>query len=387
VIVGNVIAFGRLLRQAGLDVHQGRILDLVEALTHLDLSVPEDVRAACRALLVHRPEDLAAFDRLFDAFWRQNRLGVPPREAPRQRSADRSPEDAASASTARAPAATTLEDTTRAHADGIAEVRGWSRLDRLSTKDFDTFTDDEVALAKAALTHLEWNPGQRRTRRWVRGPGHQIDLRRALAGSLRTGGDVVSLPRRVRRTRPRPVVLVCDVSGSMERYSRMLLQFAHAFGRRHRHVEAFVFSTRLSRITAAICGATIDRAVAAASRTVPDWAGGTRIGDALTALGRHPARRTLRRRPLVLLVSDGWDRGDPDVLRAAMARLQRRAHRLIWLNPLLGSADYAPLTRGLKAALPYVDDFLPVRTLGNVAELAVHLNTLARRPRPHRRWN
>jgi len=163
----------------------------------------------------------------------------------------------------------------------------------------------------------------------------------------------------------------------MERYSRMLLYFAHAVTQRHRRVETFLFSTRLTCVTRELRAAGPDEALAAVSASVTDWSGGTRIGAVLKEFHQRWRRRVLHGGPVVLIISDGWDRGDPDELGAQVARLQRSCHRLIWLNPLIGTADYAPLTRGLQAALPFVDDFLPVRTLTNLAELALHLNTLA----------
>ena len=185
------------------------------------------------------------------------------------------------------------------------------------------------------------------------------------------------LPRRVRRIRSRPLVLLCDVSGSMEQYSRMLLHFAYALMSRHHRVEAFLFSTRLTRITTQLRQHSPEHAIAAVSRSVQDWSGGTRIGEAIKEFHGRWARRALNGGAVVLLISDGWDRGDPAELRDQIARLQRRCHRLIWLNPLIGTDDYAPLTRGLQAALPFVDDFLPSRTLMNLAGLASHLNNLA----------
>jgi hypothetical protein len=172
------------------------------------------------------------------------------------------------------------------------------------------------------------------------------------------------------------VVLLCDVSGSMERYSRMLVQFAHALARRHRRVEAFLFSTTLTRITLQLRARRPNDALGAITTAVPDWSGGTRIGGALREFHQQWSRRALRGGPVVLLISDGWDRGDPEVLRDEVARLQRGCHRLIWLNPLIGTTGYEPLTRGLVAALPFVDDFLPARTLTNLADLALHLNAL-----------
>ena len=162
----------------------------------------------------------------------------------------------------------------------------------------------------------------------------------------------------------------------MERYSRMLLHFAHVIGLQHERVEAFLFSTTLTRITPALRRRRLDEAVTTVSKSVHDWSGGTRIGEALKELHQRWTRRLLRGGPVVLLISDGWDRGDPALLREQTARLQRSCHRLIWLNPLIGTRDYAPLTRGLQAALPFVDDFLPARTLTDLTDLAVHLNRL-----------
>ncbi len=255
-------------------------------------------------------------------------------------------------------------------------VATWSDRGGTANRDFAELTADELAEARRALARLAWTPGERRTRRWVRGRGARVDLRRAIAESLRTGGDVVRLPRRKRRIRPRPLVLLCDVSGSMERYSRMLLQFAHAVTRRHQRVETFLFSTRLTRVTRELRLSGADDALASVSRAVTDWSGGTRIGQAVREFHQRWSRRVLHRGPVVLLISDGWDRGDPVELGEQIARLQRSCHRLVWLNPLIGTTDYAPLTRGLQAALPFVDDFLPARTLNNLADLAVHLNAL-----------
>lgn len=363
----NLLVFGRLLRALGLDVHMGRMLDVLKALQYVDIGVRDEVYHTCRTLLVHRREDLKTFDRAFEIFWSRRDAGQARVRLDDQRDAD--------SATGSSGSVEMLGDAAAGEGEGRA-LRTYSAAAVLASKDFAEFTPDEVAVARAALDRLVWNPGQRRTRRWVRGTGPRVDLRRALAGSLRTGGDVIRLPRRTRRLRRRPIVLLCDVSGSMERYSRMLLHFAHALGRRHVRVEAFVFSTTLTRITGELRTRGLDAAVASAAHAVPDWSGGTRIGDALRVLHQRWMRRVLHGGPVVLLISDGWDRGDPELLRQQVARLQRSCHRLIWLNPLIGTADYAPLTRGLQAALPYVDDFLPARTLTNLVDLSVHLNKL-----------
>jgi uncharacterized protein len=376
-LLDNLLIFGSVLRRAGIEVHPGRLLDLIEALGHVNLGARDEVYHTCRALLVHRHEQIVVFDRAFAAFWRKHHeadAGTRPRPEELRASAAAieevlEPDD---------PTGTSGADEPEGNA-ATPEIglRTWSDLGTLADKDFAAFTADEIVEADAALSRLVWNPGERRTRRWVRGRGRRIDLRRAIAESLRTGGDVVRLPRRTRRVRPRALVLLCDISGSMERYSRMLLHFAHAVTRRHHRVEAFLFSTRLTRITRQLRTHRPDEALAAVSRAVPDWSGGTRIGAAVREFHQRWGRRVLNGGPVVLLISDGWDRGDPVALGDQIARLQRSCHRLVWLNPLVGTADYAPLTRGLQAALPFVDDFLPARTLTNLADLAIHLNALA----------
>jgi uncharacterized protein len=372
-LLDNLLIFGRILRRAGIPVQSARLADVVEALGYVDVAARGDVYHVCRALLVHRQDQMAMFDAAFAAFWRRHRAGE---RGPRRAPAPIEPH----ASTAVA-IADVLEresdDVTDAAPAAPAQLKTWSAAAALARKDVAAFTDAELAAARAALAQLVWQPGSRRTRRWVRGAGARVDLRRALAHSLRTGGDVVKLPRRRRRVRPRPLVLLCDVSGSMERYSRLLLHFAHAVTQRHRRVETFVFATRLTRITRQLRAAGPDEALASVFAAAADWSGGTRIGAVIKEFHQRWGRRVLYGGPVALLISDGWDRGDPVELADQMARLQRSVHRLIWLNPLIGTAGYAPLTRGLQAALPFVDDFLPVRTLTNLAQLALHLNALA----------
>jgi uncharacterized protein with von Willebrand factor type A (vWA) domain len=352
-VLENLIDFGAVLRAHGLPVHTGRLIDVAQALQQIDVSSRDEVFHTCRTLLIHRHEDFPVFARVFSEFFDERRRL-------RRRA----------------------EELERAKADGteavaaIPIIRTWSDTDAIATKDFAALTPDELALASAMIAQLTWRPGQRRTRRWIRGRGARIDLRRALARSLRTGGEIVDLPRKQRRIKPRPIVLLCDVSGSMERYSRTLLHFAYTLARNTRRVEAFLFATRLTRITMELRAPRADAAIAAAAHSVQDWSGGTRIGAALRTFHQRWGRRSLHGGPVVLLISDGWDRGEPQVLRDEIARLQRSCHRLIWLNPLIGTLDFAPLTRGLQAALPFVDDFLPVRTLRDVRDLAVHLNTL-----------
>jgi hypothetical protein len=381
--VANLVVFGRVLRRVGFDVPVGAILDLTEALRHVDLNARDEVFHACRALLVQRHEQLLAFEAAFDAFWRDHAnpfatQGTTVRDA-----------RTATARTTASAAVLPPEEGAGTDTGGDKPVEGviqtWSDIGGLAHKDFGEFSPDEIIRARVALTRLAWIPGERRTRRWIRGRGPRIDIRRALMGSLRTGGEVIKLPTRRRTTRLRPLVLVCDISGSMERYSRMLLHFAHGLAHRNGRLEVFLFATGLTRVTKQMRARRVQDAIAAVSEAVPDWSGGTRIGPALRQFHQRWGRRVLHQGPVVLLISDGWDRGDPSVLRDQVARLQRSCHRLIWLNPLIGTVDYAPLTRGLQAALPFVDDFLPARTLSDLADLALHLNAVASSPTPRRR--
>jgi uncharacterized protein with von Willebrand factor type A (vWA) domain len=367
-LVSKLLAFGRVLRRAGVDVHPGRLLDVIEALGHIDLRSRNELYHACRALLVHRHEQIRVFDRAFAAFWLDHPEELPARTRPDQPH-----------SVIEVEAMLELRSLDRTDHDSGTESKGvptWSDLGGLATRDFGSFSATEIAEGAAALSRLVWTPGERRTPRWVRGRGSRIDLRRSISESLRTDADVVNLWRRTRRVRPRPLVLLCDVSRSMEHYTRMLLHFAQGVTQRHHRVEAFLFSTTLTRITRQLRLANPVDALAAVSRTVADWSGGTRIGESLKEFHQRWSRRVMNGGPVVLLISDGWDCGDPSELAAQIVRLQRSCHRLIWLSPLLGTEGYEPLTRGLQAALPYVDDFLPARTLTNLADLAVHLNTL-----------
>jgi uncharacterized protein len=373
-LLEHLLTFDRVLRRTGLDTHAGRTTDLVRALAHVNLESRDEVYHTCRALLVHRRDQIPVFAAAFDAFWRTHRA-----DAIRNRRGSANAPDSRVTVVDMRDLLASGETEGDAPADDSTAPEGlqtWSDRGGVANRDFADFTPGELVDARAALSRLVWNPGERRTRRWVRGRGARVDLRRAIAGSLRTGGDVVRLPRRRRRLRPRPLVLLCDVSGSMERYSRMLLHFAHAVTRRYQRVETFLFSTRLTRVTRELRVSGPDQALAAVALAVTDWSGGTRIGEAVREFHQRWSRRVLHRGPVVLLISDGWDRGDPAELADQIARLQRSCHRLVWLNPLIGTTDYAPLTRGLQAALPFVDDFLPARTLTNLTDLAIHLNAL-----------
>lgn len=383
-LLHNLILFGRVLRGLGLDVNPGRMLDLVQALDTIQIGRKEDFYYTLRSLLVHRHEDFPLFDEAFELFWRKPaegwvtfelntlmgrrrstrpRFTLPPLRQP----------DAAQAGNADQPPVTDQSPV-------IQVTLTYSAREVLRHKDFGELTGEELEAIQRLMRELVWELGQRRTRRQQPGRGRLLDLRRILRRNLRHGGEVFEWATLEPKFKPRPLVIIADISGSMERYTRLLLHFVYALAEGlDQHVEAFVFSTRLTRITRQLRDRDADRALRAVAHAVPDWSGGTRIGEALKMFNFDWGRRVLGRGAVVLLISDGWDRGDIELLRTEMARLQRSCYRLIWLNPLLGSPQYKPLTRGMQAALPYIDDFLPVHNLASLEDLAEHLARLDER--------
>ena len=368
----NVLLFGRLLRRAGVEVQHSRLIDALRAMPIVGLSRRDDVRATLRALLVHRHEDLDRFDQAFAAFFRN--LSATAESALLFSEVERQNRESAHA---RAFVANPLVLESGADPGRPERAAGAYSASAVSrTKDFASLTPAELAHARRVLTHLPWRLGRRHTRRWERASGTSIDLRPTLRQSL-TRGEIIELTYRRRRTAPRPVIVIADVSGSMERYSRILLHFVYGLARSARHVESFVFATTLTRISRRIAERGGNRELTHVIRDVNDWGGGTRIGESLHLFNTRWARRVMRHGPVMLIVSDGWDRGEPTVLAREVARLQRSCRRLIWLNPLLGSIDYQPLTRGMQAALPFVDDFLPVHNIASLQQLAARLEELA----------
>jgi uncharacterized protein with von Willebrand factor type A (vWA) domain len=373
-LLPNLLLFGRLCKALGLDVTPDRMRAVAQALTYIDLGRKQDVYHTLRAMMVTRQRDLALFDEAFNQFWRApsedwttldlRSLGETRRQKktqflpPLQATPDETADDAAK------PAV---------DQQLIVLVPTYSQQEVLRHKDFAEMTGVEIAQARQMMQQMRWSLGMRRARRFAPGHGSRLDPRRALRANLRFGGDAILWPTRVAKIKPRPLVLICDISGSMERYTRLLLHFMHTLAQSFGHEEAFVFGTRLSRITRALRHKSVEVALREAGASVKDWGGGTRTGDALHQFNYTWARRVLGHGAVVLLITDGWDRGDPAVLRAEAERLQRNCYRLIWLNPLLGSPDYAPATRGAQALLPFVDDFLPIRNLAHLADLAREL--------------
>ena len=361
-------SFARLLHDAGLEAGPRRLTDATRALGFIDLKQQADFRNALRSVFVSRKEDLPTFEAAFDIFWAPPDPRVSAGFIPgRSRALPLSPERAKAWANALGLNASQM-NREQNPTEFPARSSGYSAEELLRHKDFEEMSWAETEQVRRLLEQAPWRVAERRTRRLRASRSGRIDLRRSARHAIRSSGELMTLFRRKPRVRRRPLVLICDVSGSMERYSRLLMIFAHAIARRE-DLEAFVFSTRLTRITRLLRQRDLDRALDSVSKGVRDFSGGTRIGDALADFNRHWARRVLGHGAVVIIISDGWDRGDPAQLSAELVHLRRSAHRLIWLNPLLGSEGYEPLTRGMAAALPYCDDFLAAHNLEALDDL------------------
>jgi uncharacterized protein with von Willebrand factor type A (vWA) domain len=358
------VAFARLLRAAGLTVPVGCVLTFTDALGEVGIGDRDAVYWAGRATLVRRPEDHAVYDKAFAVFWerRQATLDEGPAPDPLRitLAVDAGPEgdDAG-------------PDEAEASDDPTITLR-FSATEILRNKDFATYTSDELHEARRLMADLRLAGSLRRCRRMV--PSKRTrgrpDLRRTVRVALRAGGEPVRRVHLEQGERPRRLVLLLDVSGSMEPYARALLRFVQAAVAGRQRVEAFALGTRLTRMTRELSARDPDVALAKAARTVHDWSGGTRLGEGLRVFNDQWGVRGMARGAIVVILSDGWDRGDPDVLAEQMQRLQRVAHRVVWVNPLKVTPGYAPLARGMAAALPYVDEFVEGHSLAALEQLA-----------------
>jgi uncharacterized protein with von Willebrand factor type A (vWA) domain len=368
-LVRQVVTFGRVLREAGLEVGPGRISDAMKGLDAIDLGRRDDVYWTLRQTLVSRLDDIDAFDRAFAAWFLRAPELAPPRtpRVERLRATKVSSREGA-------------EETAESAADEEDRQAGWSAQELLREKDFSELTDEELTRIRRLIAELASARPRRRSRRLRRNPnGTTLDLRRLVRASLATGGDPVERAFRSRVETHRKLIVLCDVSGSMEPYSRAILLFVHALLESGRGVEAFAFGTRLTRLTEELHGVDPEQALEEASRRVVDWSGGTRIGASLKAFNDLWGRRALSRGAVVVIVSDGWERDDTATVGREMARLARCAYSVVWVNPLKGHPDYEPLAGGMRAALPFVDRFLPGHNLSSLEDLAGVLAGIERR--------
>ncbi len=385
----NLLHFVRLLRRLGFSVSATQVSDLLRGLTLIDVAERDDFYCVARCCLVRKPDQLALFDRAFQLFWLGTEqwlleMGMADYQRP---SSLRQPllHTAAGASPKDHLAEPHLprEEGDSMSPEGTEFRATYSPWETLRSKDFAAMSDEEVQMARHWIDDLVWRMGERHTRRHVRAHKRTccLDLSETVRNSMKHRGEIMRLAWNRPKRKPRPLVVICDISGSMERYSRLFLHFMYAMRQSSKVVESFVFGTRLTRITRALRHRDVDAALKEVSGTVVDWSGGTRIGESLRAFNYGWGRCVLRYGAAVIIISDGWDRGDTDLLRAEMARLQRSCYRLLWLNPLAGAPDYQPLVRGIQAALPYVDALLPLHNLDALEQLSVQLSALGERGR------
>lgn len=384
LIVTRLCRFGRVLRAGGLEVGPGRIQDALLALTAVDIGSREETYWALRCTLVSRRADLEAFDAAFARFYDDACIDEPSL-APGVESAE--PEPPAGEPLPRTVEQLSAEALSRARDSdeepevGEAGMR-WSAVERLRELDFARYTDAELREAFRLIERIARAVpmrGSRRLRTAADGP--VFDKRRTLRGAMRTDGYPIERSWRRPRPVPRKLVFVVDVSGSMQPYARAMIMFMQAAVRAGRRVEAFTFGTRLTRVTHELEGRNPDRALAAATRVVRDWAGGTRIGANLRVLNDDWGRRGVTRGAVVVIVSDGWERGDIPAMVREMQRLRRMTHTLVWVNPLAGEPGYEPLAQGMAGALPYIDHFLPGHNLNSLTTLAEVRESLPSRRR------
>ncbi len=375
-ISANLTGFCRLLRQEGVGVGPGEQIDALRALTAIDIGAPVLFRAALRAALAKSPDEQEVFDQLFARYWLVwERAGELNRQ---MREKEIEPAATATQSEPGWPASITISDWLRGGelVEGEEEAAGYSPFEVTTHRDFRDFTAAELPEIIALINELSRTLATRFSRRYQQSHGRgRLDLRRTLRLSLRRGGDMIDLAYRSRRRQKIKLVLLCDVSKSMDLYSRFLIQFVFGFQNTYRRIETFAFSTSLHHLTSLLRENNIGDVLSCLSASVPNWSGGTQIGhclqDFVASHGQLVDRNTV-----VLVISDGWDTGDIEVLEGAMDQIQRRCRCLIWLNPLMGHPDYAPTCRGMQAALPYIDLLAAAHNVDSLRRLVRQLGKL-----------
>lgn len=387
-LVDNITGFARLLRTAGLSVTIGNIETAIHAVEAVGVAQRQDVKAALAASLVSAAGQRAIFDQMFEAFWQDPALfykalstllpqtAIPAREQGNEAGARRVAEafrHRQQEAEIEIPSIVEIDASNSATTDEV-----------LSRKDFEQMSSAELAAARKALAARHWELPTRRSRRTEPSSrGHRLDVRRTLKRSMRTGGNVLTLEKREPGEVEPPLVILCDISGSMSVYARMCLHFFHGLTQSRRVRRAathtFLFGTRLTNITRALRQRDPDDAIAAVTALAEDWDGGTRIARALHDFNTLWSRRMLGQGATVLLVTDGLERDEPEALRHAAAHLHRTARRLVWLNPLLRYDGFAPRAQGIRVLMDHVDELRPVHSLKSIADLAEALTHEGRR--------
>jgi uncharacterized protein len=368
----HFINFCRELKKEGIKLTMRQEIDACRALNFIDVLKFADFYATMRTNLISYHDDIPVFDRVFYSFW--DFAEKEQTDQPIEGQEKTSPQDSPINLEKKPQEETPLGDSARENPEEDleeSEAPTYSPAERLKAKDFGDFGDEDLEMIKKAIAMITQRMKVRESRRKKASRKKDFfDLRRTLRKNLRFGGDIIDLAWKTRRINRTHIVLLCDVSGSMERYSHFLIQFLYGLQQRTQgKVETFVFSTRLTRITHILHRENFEKALVKISQTVLDWSGGTKIGESLKIFNRKYSPSVIDRKTIVMIISDGWDRGDEITLQEEMERLKQNAYHVIWLNPLLGSSSYQPTCRGMVTALPYIDQFLPINNLNSLIDL------------------
>ena len=370
-LLQQITDFCRLLRQMGVNVTTTNQLSWCESVQLIDIGEREAFYHTARTNLIAGEADRATFDTAFDLFWRYPRPEFQAVDMEEQTPEPSSLQELSDASDEQDIVDQWLDTETEESEEGQEDDPvAYSAEDLLSRKDFSEFTTEDMERAREIVAKLAAVLATKLSRRKVVGKkGKTIDFRRSWRQSLVHGGEPLELIRKQQKIKKTKILLLCDVSGSMDCYAKFLIQFIYGMQQELREIEVAVFSTHLTNITGLLRRKGLAEGLNEVANVVPDWSGGTKIGESLLAFYRQFAAAFSAYRTVVILISDGWDRGDVDVLRRSMEMIHRHAYRLIWLNPLLGSDGYQPICRGIRTALPYVDYFLPAHNLESLAQL------------------
>jgi uncharacterized protein with von Willebrand factor type A (vWA) domain len=379
-LLGNVVDFGLQLRARGMQVTPSEAIDSLRALGHVDIADRNEFYLSLRTVMASRLEDYPIFDEVFYAFWpaiideQPWDEGADQIDALPQTSSPGEDESGEGGDERASQQVEAADEASGDNAEEEEEVAGYSAEELLSGKDFSMFRADELEEMIRVTLRMARKMATRMSRRMMRTRrGHRIDPRRTIRNNMKYGGDIIELAHKKRKIKKTKLVLLCDVSGSMDIYSRFLLQFIYALQSNFARTESFVFSTQLSRVTEYFRDHDIYDALDVIAKEVLDWSGGTRIGQSLEDFNENWAASVIDTKTVVIMLSDGWDTGDADVLERQMQELQRRAGRVIWLNPLMSNPGYQPLCRGMRTALPYIEVFAPAHNLASLMELEEHL--------------
>lgn len=373
-LLNQFVRFSRTLHEAGIPVNSSNLIDLCECMSYIDIGQRQDFYAAARATLLSNQNDIELFDLIFASFWNSPEID---QEEPGEDSRSQSNEDDEQDTENEETLAVSSEDPDESEQNDTEESElSYSKDEVLMKKDFESMDTKEIEQARRLIAELvAILANYKSRRRVVSHKGTELNLRKMLRHNALYGKDSVELMFRKQRIKKTKLMLLCDVSGSMERYSRFLIQFIYALRQQLASLELAVFSTRMTVITEQLRHKSVDDSLKRVADSVHDWAGGTNIGGCLREFNDRFAHDMNHSHTVMIILSDGWDRGDPCLMREEMQHLHRRVHKLIWLNPLLGSDNYQPLCKGIQTALPYIDHFLPAHNLESFASLVRHLRT------------